>query len=232
MERCLTRRSFLAAACAGATVVALGGCSVGAQEEAEAPRASSEAGDAGNDEPISENVPGTESGGAAKEGDMGDKGKVLVAYFSNTGNTEAVAERLAAMADAELFRIEPATPYSPADLDYNDDDARCMRELNDPASRPEVASAVPDWDAYGTVLLGYPLWWSRTPPIMQTFAESYDWTGKTVAPFCTSGSSPIGQSAEVLESETPGATWLSGRRFSREASDGELETWLASIGIE
>lgn len=131
-----------------------------------------------------------------------------------------------------MFRIEPETPYSSADLDYNDDDARCMRELNDPSSRPAIRGTVPDWDVYDTVLIGYPIWWSRTPPIMETFVESYDWSGKTVAPFCTSGSSAIGQSAGVLEGEASGARWLPGRRFTRSASEGELEEWLVSIGIE
>lgn len=156
----------------------------------------------------------------------------LVVYFSNTGATEGVAEKLAALTDADLFEIEPSIPYGAEDLDYNDDDARCMRELNDPAARPEIANAVEDWDDYKTVFIGYPIWWSRTPPIMQTFVEGYDWQGKTVVPFCTSGSSPIGQSARVLADEAPGSTWLSGKRFARNVSDTELEAWLEELDIQ
>lgn len=156
----------------------------------------------------------------------------LVVYFSNTGTTERVAEKLAAITDADLFEIEPSVPYSTEDLDYNDDDARCMRELNDPAARPEIANAVEHWDDYKTVFIGYPIWWSRTPPIMQTFVEGYDWRGKTVVPFCTSGSSSIGQSARVLVDEAPGSRWLSGKRFARNVSDAELEAWLAELDIQ
>lgn len=166
-----------------------------------------------------------------KERTMSHK-TTLVVYFSNTGATEAVAEKLAALTDADLFEIEPSVPYGTEDLDYNDDDARCMRELNDPTARPEIANMVEDWDDYKTVFIGYPIWWSRTPSIMQTFVESYDWQGKTVVPFCTSGSSPIGQSARVLADEAPGSTWLSGKRFARSVSDVELEAWLAELDIQ
>lgn len=156
---------------------------------------------------------------------------ILVAYFSNTGRTQAVAEKLATATGATLFRIEPAVPYTEADLDYNDDSARCMRELNDPASRPEITGTAPDWDRCDTVFLGYPIWWSRTPPIMQTFVESYDWAGKTVVPFCTSGSSSLGSSASVLADAAPEATWLPGQRFAAAASESELASWVKSLGI-
>lgn len=156
---------------------------------------------------------------------------ILVAYFSNTGRTQAVAEKLAAVTGATLFRIEPAVPYTDADLDYNDDSARCMQELNDPASRPEIIGTAPDWDRYDIVFLGYPIWWSRTPPIMQTFVEGYDWAGKTAVPFCTSGSSSLGSSASVLADAAPEATWLPGQRFAANASESELAGWVKSLGI-
>lgn len=207
-----------------AAALALGGCASGTPDGESEARASSDAASATNSTQA-------EDSQREREDDMKSEGKVLVAYFSNTGNTEAVAERIAQLLRADLFRIEPKVPYSTADLDYNDDDARCMRELNDLSSRPAIANLVEGWASYDAVLVGYPIWWSRTPPIMETFAESYDWSGKTATPFCTSGSSGIGQSADVLEEESPGAVWLPGKRFARGASEDEIKGWLDSLGL-
>ncbi|RDB57965.1 flavodoxin [Slackia isoflavoniconvertens] len=227
MQNAITRRRFIGVACAGFAALGLGGCAGSVQGSKVEPDVSNV-----DNASVGRGSSLEAENGGNKEKTMPKNGKMLIAYFSNTGNTEAVAEKLASLTGAELFRIEPETPYAQADLDYSDDGARCMRELNDPTSRPAISGAVPDWDAYDTVLVGYPIWWSRTPPIMETFVESHDWAGKTTAPFCTSGSSAIGQSASVLESETPGATWLPGKRFSHSSSDSELEGWLAGIGIE
>lgn len=153
----------------------------------------------------------------------------LVVYFSNTGNTRTVAEKIATATDADIFEIEPAVPYTADDLDYNNDNARSMIELSDPTSRPEIANTVANWDGYTTIFIGYPIWWSRTPPIMQTFVETHDWNNKTSIPFCTSSSSPIGSSANILREATTGATWLEGQRFETNASDEDIAAWLDSL---
>lgn len=176
-----------------------------------------------------QNESSAESEATSTEAEEGSN--VLVAYFSATGTTEGVAEKIAEATEGDLYQIEPAEPYTSADLDYNDDSARCMVELNDPTSRPAISDEVENWDRYDVVFVGYPIWWSRTPPIMQTFVESYDWNGKTVIPFCTSGSSPIGSSATVLENATPGSTWLKGERFESDASLAEVQDWVDSLDL-
>ncbi len=118
-------------------------------------------------------------------------GKILVAYFSATGNTRPVAEKAAEVTGGDLFEIVPAQPYTAADLNYNTD-CRANAEQNDPGARPAIANAVEDMGQYDTVLIGYPIWWGRAPKIIHTFLETYDLSGKTVAAFCTSGSSPHG----------------------------------------
>lgn len=228
-QNLVTRRGFIAIAGSTALATILGGCAVSTSDEAPDNPPNQ------TDDAQEQSTTLTDSESSEKEAvkDAGDTKmeRILVAYLSNTGNTQAVAEKIATITGGTLFRIEPKEPYSAADLDYNDDNARCMRELNDPTSRPAVAGTVSDWDSYDTVFLGYPIWWSRTPPIMQTFAESYNWAGKTVIPFCTSGSSSIGQSASVLESEASGSTWVEGRRFSASTSKSELQDWIANLGI-
>jgi len=162
-------------------------------------------------------------------------GKVLVAYFSATNNTEGVAEKIvdALGSDkADLFEIVPAVPYTSADLNYNSD-CRANREQDDASARPEIASTstVANMDDYDVVFLGYPIWWGQAPKIMYTFMESYDFDGKTIVPFCTSGSSGIGSSASNLADVTTGATWLSGNRFSGSASQTTVKTWVDGLNL-
>lgn len=138
--------------------------------------------------------------------------QVLVAYFSATGTTKGVAEKIAQGLNADLFEIVPAQPYTDEDLDYENDQSRTSIEMNDPSSRPEIANTLENIDQYDTIYLGYPIWWGQAPKIMDTFVESYDLAGKIIIPFCTSGSSGIGSSATNLETLTNGATWKEGRR--------------------
>lgn len=138
--------------------------------------------------------------------------QVLVAYFSATGTTKGVAEKIAQGLNADLFEIVPAQPYTDEDLDYGNDQSRTSIEMNDPSSRPEIANTIENIDQYDTIYLGYPIWWGQAPKIMDTFVESYDLAGKIIIPFCTSGSSGIGSSATNLETLTNGATWKEGRR--------------------
>lgn len=156
---------------------------------------------------------------------------VLVAYFSATGNTENIAEHLASILDADLYEIVPQVPYTSEDLNYSNSDCRANREQNDPAARPAISGGVENMGDYEVVFLGYPIWWGDAPKIISTFLESYDFDGKTIVPFCTSGSSSIGSSADDLAALTQGATWLEGQRFSGSASRETVSQWVDSLGL-
>lgn len=160
-----------------------------------------------------------------------DKANILVAYFSCTGNTKTIAEYAADCLNAELYEITPAILYTDADLDYNDSNSRCSIEMNDLSVRPEITGTVSDMPQYDTVLIAYPIWWGKAPRIICTFTESYDFSGKTIIPFCTSGSSPIGASADELEKLTSGADWISGKRFGAGTPRNEIANWLNELGF-
>lgn len=157
---------------------------------------------------------------------------VLIAYFSCTGNTEAVANRLNAILDADLYEIVPEIPYTDADLNYGDSGSRTSVEMNDPDARPAISGSVENMEDYEVIFLGYPIWWGDAPRIISTFLESYDFDGRTIVPFCTSGSSGIGSSADDLQDLTNGASWLEGRRFSGGASQESIADWVDSLGLE
>lgn len=161
------------------------------------------------------------------------KTKILVAYFSCTGTTETVANYAAAALNADIYRIQPQEPYSDADLDYSDDGSRASREQNDAAARPVISGSIENMEQYDIVLLGYPIWWGDAPRIISTFLESYDFGGKTIVPFCTSGSSGIGSSADDLHGLcAQSAVWLDGMRFGAGASEEEVSDWLLELNIE
>ena len=151
--------------------------------------------------------------------------KTLVAYFSASGVTARLAQKLAAVTDADLFEIVPETPYTAADLDWTNQASRSSVEMNDPTSRPAVASRAADLSRYDRIFVGFPIWWYTAPTIVNTFLEQYDLTGKTVVPFATSGMSPIGRSAADLRPSAKGAQVLDGRRFSADVPDAELRQW-------
>ncbi len=156
--------------------------------------------------------------------------KVLIAYFSATNNTEGIANHLDAILDADLYEITPETPYSAADLDYNAD-CRANREQNDASARPAISGSVENVEQYDVIFLGYPIWWGQAPKIISTFLESYNLSGKTIVPFCTSGSSGIGSSATNLHALTSGATWMDGQRFSGGASRSTVEDWVDGLEL-
>ena len=155
--------------------------------------------------------------------------KVLVAYFSCTGTTESVAGLIADIMNADTYRIEAQNPYTEADRNYNNSDSRTSREQNDPAVRPAIAGTVKNLSSYDIVFLGYPIWWRQAPRILSTFVESCDFSNITVIPFCTSGSSDIGQSDDTLAEQAGGGNWLQGRRFSGGATKAEIQTWINEI---
>ncbi len=161
--------------------------------------------------------------------DTTDSSKVLVAYFSATGNTEKAAGYIAGATGGTLYEITPAEPYTSADLNYNDSSSRSTREQNDDSARPAIQGSVENMAEYDVIYLGYPIWWGEAPKIIYTFLESYDLSGKTIVPFCTSGSSGIGNSAKNMHSLTDGATWLAGRRFSSSPSKSEVEEWVNGL---
>ena len=152
---------------------------------------------------------------------------VLVVYFSATGTTRGIAERIASLTGADLAEIIPAEPYTAEDLSYNDRTTRATVEQNTPDARPEIANESP-LDGYTTVYLGYPIWWGQAPRIMSSFVESHDFTGVTVIPFCTSGSSGAGRTGETLGEQAGTGTFLPSTRLSAGISDSDLQDWIDS----
>ena len=159
------------------------------------------------------------------------KSHILVVYFSATGTTRGVAEKLAEGLSADLYEIVPAEPYTDADLDWNDSKSRTSIETDDPACRPAIAGELPDLTPWDTVFIGYPIWWGDTPRIVSNFVEHVDLTGKTLAVFFTSGSSGLGSSMRHLQEQAGTGTWLEGKRFTGRTTVEELVNWANGLGI-
>ena len=158
-------------------------------------------------------------------------GKTLIVYYSATGNTEGVAERLAENLNADTFEIVPSDPYTADDLDWTDDNSRVSREYADESLRDVELenTTVPNFDTYDTVLIGYPIWWGIAAWPVSSFVEVNDFTGKTVIPFCTSSSSGLGQSGDLLEDIAGTGTWQEGIRFGTNPSDDDINDFIDSI---
>lgn len=152
-------------------------------------------------------------------------GKTLIVYYSATGNTKEVAEEMAEDLNADIFEIVPSNPYTDEDLDWTDDNSRVSREYADESLRDVELenTTVPNWDTYDTVLIGYPIWWGIAAWPVNSFVEANDFTGKTVIPFCTSASSSLGNSGDILEDLAGTGTWQEGHRFSSNPSDEEIK---------
>lgn len=174
-------------------------------------------------------VPSVSDGAQAHAGD--ETAKVLVAYFSATGNTEGIALTLQTLLGADLYEIVPEIPYTGDDLNYSDDDCRANQEQNDPAAQPAISGMLEHPEEYDVVFLGYPIWWGQAPKIIDTFLESYDFGNASIVPFCTSGSSGIDGSLEALHALAPEANWLEGQRFSAGADSEELAQWVEDLGF-
>ena len=157
---------------------------------------------------------------------------ILVVYFSATGTTKGVAEKLAEGLKADLYEIVPEEPYTDADLNYNNSKSRTSIETDDPSCRPAIAGELPDLTGYDTVFIGYPIWWGDVPRIVSNFVEKVDLTNKTLAVFITSGSSGLGSSMKHLEQQAGAGTWLEGKRFTSRTTVEELVTWAKGLGIE
>lgn len=160
-------------------------------------------------------------------------GKTLVVYYSASGNTKDVAEKIAKITEADLFEIEPVEPYTDDDLDWTDDDSRVSREHDDESLRDVelVSTTVDNWDSYDTVYIGYPIWWGIAAWPVDNFVKENDFTGKTVIPFCTAATSEIGDSGNLLEEMTGTGDWKEGERFHGGASESDISSWIDSLGL-
>ena len=156
--------------------------------------------------------------------------KKLVAYFSASGVTAKLAKTLAEATGADLFEIQPAVPYTSADLDWMNKKSRSSVEMSNPDSRPEIGSKVADMGQYDEVFIGFPIWWYVAPTIINTFLESYDFSGKKVVTFATSGGSGMGKTDSILKKCAPAAEWKDGKRFGR-VDKNELKAWADSLGL-
>lgn len=160
-----------------------------------------------------------------------EAGKTLVVYYSATGNTENVANYIAAATNGDLFKLEPTEPYSDADLNWTDDNSRVVREHDNPDERDIalVKSTVENWDEYDTIFIGYPIWWGIAAWPVNVFIEANDFTGKTVIPFCTSSSSGLGESGELLAEMAGTGDWQEGQRFRSGISESDVTAWVESL---
>ena len=177
----------------------------------------------------SETAAGNEESAQPEQDDTESDTDVLVVVFSATGTTKGVAEKIAAIEDADLYEIIPSEPYSDADLNWNDKGSRSTKEQNDPKVRPAIASESIDLSGYSRIYVGYPIWWGEEPRIMDTFVESYDFGDATVIPFCTSGGSGIGRSGKNLAENAGSGNWLDGARHSGSISEDELRSWINGL---
>ena len=158
--------------------------------------------------------------------------KVLVTYFSASGVTAKTANKLAKEVDGDVFEIEPKEKYTSADLNWMDKKSRSSVEMNDPASRPEIAKQVENMDMYDTVLVGFPIWWYVEPKIIDTFLDSYDFSGKTVVTFATSGGSGMGKTDSILQKSCSASTkWVNGKVLRPHADSKTVENWINSLNL-
>lgn len=174
----------------------------------------------------------TESSGEETSSETAAEDRVLVVFFSATGNTEAAAQYIAELTGGDLFELEPVEPYTDVDLDWTDSGSRVVYEHENPEEQAVEleATTVDDWDSYSTVYIGYPIWWGQAAWPVNAFIEVNDFTGKTVIPFCTSSSSGLGQSGELLAEMAGTGDWQEGVRFSSNVSEEDVQSWLESLG--
>ena len=174
---------------------------------------------------------GSTDAAASDEAETSGSGNVLIAYYSATGNTEAVANMIADATGGDLFELEPTEPYTDDDLNWSDDNSRVSQEHENEDQRDvELVSTTPEnWDSYDTVFIGYPIWWGIAAWPVDHFVEDNDFTGKTVIPFCTSASSGIGDSGELLADMAGTGDWQEGQRFRSSVSDEDVAAWVESL---
>ena len=226
VEDIFDRRSFLKLGALGAVACAIPGLWGCSDASSDATSGSSAPDSPSSSSSASHNAL-TQNTSVAGASSVNGSGTAVV-YFSCTGNTKAVAEKIATATDGTLEEIIPADPYTADDLNYNSD-CRANAEQQGNASAPQIASPVPNIANASVVYLGYPIWWGKAPRIILGFLEQADTAGKTIVPFCTSGSSSILGSLAELEDAAPNATFTGAERFSSGVSQEEIDTWVASI---
>lgn len=221
MNNKISRRSFLLGLGAASAAALLAACGPAASSS---PAAGPSSVPVGTAQPEAASDPAS---AAAQTGAVGGH-KVLVAYYSATGTTESVANTLASALGADVLELEPAQPYTTEDLRWTNENSRVSREHNDPDRQVELAVVTPEgFDAYDVVILGYPIWWQNASWVVDGFVRGNDFTGKTVLPFCTSASSPFGESGANLAAMAGTGTWLDGARFTaRSTLDDVPASWL------
>ena len=160
------------------------------------------------------------------DSESGQNADVLVVYFSATGTTKGIAEKIASIEGADLYEIVPVQEYTDDDRNWHDENSRTTIEQNDPSVRPEIANNDLDLAGYSKIYIGYPIWWGQEPRIMDTFVESHDFGSITVIPFCTSGSSGIGESGNNLRNNAGSGNWLEGERFAADTTEDVLREWI------
>lgn len=212
MKNKISRRQFLQAAGASAAALLLASCS-------------------GNSASSVSSSSAAASSEAAST--VTTTGKTLVVYFSATGTTQGVAQTIADTVGADLFEVVPSGPYTSDDLNWTNNDSRVSREHNDEGLRAVAleSTGVDGWDNYDTVFIGYPIWWGIAAWPMSSFVAVNDFTGKTVIPFCTSTSSGIGQSGDLLAELAGTGSWLDGQRFSRGSSEADIASWVNGLNL-
>ena len=158
-------------------------------------------------------------------------GKVLVAFFSATGTTAHVGREIAAILGADAFEIKPEKPYTPADLDWRDRGSRSSMEMNDESCRPAIVGIVDDMASYDAVFIGFPVWWYVEPRIIDTFLESYNFDGKKIVPFATSGGSGLGEAPQRMQQIAKGSIVLPGKLFNGRLEVDGVRRWAESLGL-
>lgn len=216
---------------AAVLAVSLAACGSSASSAAATPAPTAETTPAPTEEPAPAESETTETADSAEETTA--DGKALVVYYSATGTTERVAQLIADAIGADLFEVEPAEPYTTADLNYSDKNSRVSREHDDESLRDValVSAEIPDWDSYDTVFIGYPIWWGGAAWPMNGFVTANVFTGKTVIPFATAGSSGMGDSGTDLAKLAGTGDWLDGQRFFSSTTADDIQSWLDTLGL-
>lgn len=225
MKNKISRRQFLQVAGASAAALLLASCS---GNSASSVSSSSVASSAASSVAASSAAASSETASTVTT-----TGKTLVVYFSATGTTEGVAQAIADTVGADLFEVVPSDPYTSDDLNWTNNDSRVSREHNDEGLRAVALEStdVDGWDDYDTVFIGYPIWWGIAAWPMRSFVSANDFSGKNVVPFCTSTSSGIGQSGDLLAELADAGTWLDGQRFSRGSSEADIASWVNGLNL-
>ena len=225
MKNKISRRQFLQAAGASAAALLLASCSGNSVSSVSSSSVASSA--------ASSVAASSAAASSEATSTVTTTGKTLVVYFSATGTTQSVAQTIADTVGADLFEVVPSDPYTSDDLNWTNNDSRVSREHNDEGLRAVALEStdVDGWDDYDTVFIGYPIWWAIAAWPVNNFVKNNDFTGKTVIPFCTSSSSGLGQSGDLLEQMANGGTWLTGQRFSSGASASSVRDWAAGLGL-